>query len=64
MGASEDPELIERTFKFFMSKSRDQDAMSFFRGLESNFKARRALARFFKDEYDTVRLTTFEALES
>ncbi|KIL68636.1 hypothetical protein M378DRAFT_71638 [Amanita muscaria Koide BX008] len=54
MGASEDPELIERTFKFIASKSRDQDAMSFFRGLESNFKARRALARFFKDEYDTL----------
>jgi len=51
MGATEDPELMRRTFHFITVKSRDQDAPYFFRSLESNFKARRALAQFFKDEY-------------
>ncbi|KAF8626069.1 hypothetical protein AX15_005101, partial [Amanita polypyramis BW_CC] len=54
MGATEDPELIKKTFDFIMNKSRDQDTVYFFRGLEVNFKSRRALAQFFKDQYDAL----------
>ncbi|KAF8633724.1 hypothetical protein AX17_004382 [Amanita inopinata Kibby_2008] len=54
MGATEDPKLIKETFDFIMMKSRDQDMMYFFRGLETNFKTRRALAQFFKDEYNAL----------
>ncbi|TFK42895.1 peptidase family M1-domain-containing protein [Crucibulum laeve] len=54
MGATEDPQLIQETFKFITTKSKDQDIMYFFRGLSNNFKARRLLAKFFRDEYDVL----------
>ncbi|KAK2460553.1 hypothetical protein APHAL10511_007023 [Amanita phalloides] len=54
MGATEDPALIQKTFEFVMTKSRDQDILYFFRGLATNFKTRRALAVFFKDEYNAL----------
>ncbi|PFH52379.1 hypothetical protein AMATHDRAFT_140150 [Amanita thiersii Skay4041] len=54
MSATDNPQLIQSTFKFIMEKSRDQDVVYFFRGLEANFKARRALARFFMDEYENL----------
>lgn len=54
MGATEDPELLKQTLDFITHKSRDQDLIYFFFGLTSNFKTRRLLAQFFKDEYDKV----------
>jgi len=54
MGATENPELIQKTFDFVMTKSRDQDTLYFFRGLVTNFKTRRALAQFFQKEYDAL----------
>lgn len=55
MGATENPELIQKTFDFVMTKSRDQDVLYFFRGLGTNFKARRTLVQFFQNDYDAVR---------
>jgi aminopeptidase 2 len=54
MGVTEDLELVKQTLHFITHKARDQDIVYFFRGLGSNPKTRRALAQFFKDEYDTV----------
>lgn len=54
MGSVEDPELIKETFKFISTKARDQDVVYFFRGLSGNPKARRLLAQYFKEEYDTL----------
>jgi aminopeptidase 2 len=54
MGASEDPKLLEETLQYVLTEVRDQDVVYFFQGLESNYKARRLLAQFFKDHYDTV----------
>lgn len=54
MGATEDPELMQETFQFILSKARDQDVIYFFRGLSVNSKARRPLVHFFKDEYDNL----------
>jgi aminopeptidase 2 len=59
MGATENPELIQKTFDFVMTKSRDQDTLYFFRGLVTNFKTRRALAQFFQKEYDGVRIPRY-----
>lgn len=56
MGATEDPELMQETFQFILSKARDQDVIYFFRGLSVNSKARRPLVHFFKDEYDNVNI--------
>ncbi|KAG6885073.1 hypothetical protein C0993_006152 [Termitomyces sp. T159_Od127] len=54
MGSVEDPELVKETFGFISTKARDQDVVYFFRGLSGNPKARRLLAQYFKDEYDTL----------
>lgn len=54
MGATEDPELVKQTLDFITNQAKDQDIMYFFRGLSNNFKTRRVLAQFFKEEYDTV----------
>ncbi|KAF8892603.1 leucyl aminopeptidase [Infundibulicybe gibba] len=54
MGASQDLELAKETLAFMKSKSRDQDVVSFFRGLSANFKTRRLVAQYFKDEYDVL----------
>ncbi|KAF9466381.1 leucyl aminopeptidase [Collybia nuda] len=54
MGATEDPELVKQTLDFITHQARDQDIIYFFRGLSNNFKTRRILVQFFKDEYDTL----------
>jgi aminopeptidase 2 len=54
MGANPDPEYVNETFDYILNKSRDQDVIYYFRGLQLNFKARRDLAKFFKDNYDTL----------
>lgn len=51
MGTTQDPLLLDRTFSYILDKSRDQDCIYFFRGLQSNVLARRKLATFFKDNY-------------
>jgi aminopeptidase 2 len=56
MGATEDPNLQQKTFKFIAEKSRDQDVMYYFVGLEANPKTRRPLSQYFKDQYQVVRL--------
>lgn len=55
LGANQDSVLIKETFDYILNKSRDQDIMYYFRGLQLNFKARRALGDFFKANYETVR---------
>ncbi|KAG5728364.1 hypothetical protein E4T56_gene19148 [Termitomyces sp. T112] len=54
LGSAEDPELLKETLKFISTKARDQDVVYFFRGLSGNPKARRLLAQYFKEEYDTL----------
>jgi aminopeptidase 2 len=56
MGSTEDPGLMQETFQFILSKAKDQDVVHFFQGLSSNFKTRRLLVRFFKDEYNQVNV--------
>ena len=56
MGATEDPELIHKTFQFVINEARDQDVVDFFRGLSANPKTRRLLVQFFKQEYDRVNI--------
>lgn len=64
MGATEDPELLKQTLDFITHKSKDQDLIYFFFGLTSNFKTRRLLAQYFKDEYDNVSQRGIKNLES
>ncbi|KAG6821168.1 hypothetical protein H0H93_005388 [Arthromyces matolae] len=54
MGATEDPELLKKTFNFISTQARDQDVVYFFRGLANNSKARRLLVEYFRDEYDVL----------
>ncbi|KAJ7273515.1 ERAP1-like C-terminal domain-containing protein [Mycena haematopus] len=53
MGITRDPALLDQTFSYILTKSRDQDITYSFSGLQSNIYARRQLATFFKDNYDT-----------
>ncbi|KIY68739.1 leucyl aminopeptidase [Cylindrobasidium torrendii FP15055 ss-10] len=54
LGSTQSPELIEDTFKYTMTSARDQDFVYYFRGLTANPAARRQVATFFKDNYDTL----------
>jgi aminopeptidase 2 len=54
MGATHDPALLNETFQFIKTKSRDQDIIYYFRGLSVNTKMRRSLLGYFKDEYENV----------
>jgi hypothetical protein len=55
MGAVQDPKLAEETFQYILTKARDQDLHTFFTGLRSNPVTRRPLAKFFMDNYASVR---------
>ncbi|KAJ7109179.1 peptidase family M1-domain-containing protein [Mycena epipterygia] len=57
MGTTQDQTLLDQTFSYILTKSRDQDIMYFFRGLQSNALARRQLATFFKDNYEPASST-------
>ncbi|KAF7322818.1 Aminopeptidase [Mycena chlorophos] len=52
MARTEDAVLLEKTFSYIMKKSRDQDVLYFFRGLQGNPFARRKIPEFFKTNYD------------
>ncbi|KXN83489.1 Aminopeptidase 2, mitochondrial [Leucoagaricus sp. SymC.cos] len=54
MGATHDPQLLQETFEFIKTKSRDQDIIYYFRGLSVNIKMRRALVEYFKNQYETL----------
>ncbi|KAJ7046577.1 leucyl aminopeptidase [Mycena alexandri] len=54
MGSTQDPALLEKTFDYILTKSRDQDIVYFFRGLQTNNLAKKKLAVFFKDNYTTL----------
>lgn len=54
MGATENLELGKETLEFMANKSRDQDVMYFFRGLNQNTFTVKHLANFFFDHYDVV----------
>jgi hypothetical protein len=54
MGATQDPKLAEETLDYILTKARDQDLHTFFRGLQSNLKTRRLLANFFMKQLDVV----------
>lgn len=47
----------EETWKYIMTKSRDQNLPSFFAGLQDNPNARHFLAKKFKQNYNSVRLS-------
>ncbi|KAJ7489904.1 leucyl aminopeptidase, partial [Mycena galericulata] len=46
MGVTQDQTLLDETFAYILTKSRDQDTMYYFRGLQSNIIAKRQLVRF------------------
>ncbi|KAF7325843.1 Leucyl aminopeptidase [Mycena kentingensis (nom. inval.)] len=52
IGRVEKPEIMEQLFEYIRTKARDQDAVSFFRGLQANPIGRRRLAKFAMDNYD------------
>lgn len=54
MAATQDLDLIEETTRFITNNARDQDIVDFFVALGKNFKARRPLMNYFKDNYDMV----------
>jgi aminopeptidase 2 len=54
MCATEDPQLLEETCEHILTKARDQDVIYYIAGLAANYKARRQLTRFFKENYDNV----------
>jgi aminopeptidase 2 len=56
MGATQDPKLAQETLDYILTKARDQDLHSFFRGLQSNIKTRRLLAKFFMEQLDVVSI--------
>ncbi|KAI0064922.1 leucyl aminopeptidase [Artomyces pyxidatus] len=60
LGASPDPQLLETTFDIILTRSRNQDVMYFFHGLQENFKARRFLRASFEKHYDEF-VKRFEA---
>jgi len=62
MGSTEDPELLKETFQFILDRAKDQDVMYFFRELGANFKSRRLLAQFFKEQYDVVSIRSWSVL--
>ncbi|KAI0294885.1 leucyl aminopeptidase [Multifurca ochricompacta] len=49
-----DPALLARTFELLLSSVRNQDLISFFRGLATNPKAIIALRDFFEKNYDLI----------
>ena|ERR1700722_7033848 len=54
MGATEDHALAQETLQYILTGARDQDIHTFFAGLGANFKTRRLLATFFKEQFQTV----------
>jgi len=54
MGATEDPILAAETLEYMLKKARDQDIRYFFIGLQANFKTRRMLTQFFKDNFEIL----------
>jgi len=54
MGATQDPQLAQKTLNYITTGAKDQDIFYYFTGLGLNFKARRPLTKFFQDEYDVL----------
>ncbi|KAJ7242385.1 leucyl aminopeptidase [Mycena haematopus] len=54
IGCTVDLGLIKELFSYILTKARDQDAVFFCLGLETNPLARPLLVTFFKDNYDTL----------
>jgi len=54
MGVTQDQTLLDHTFSYILSRSRDQDIIYYFRGMQSNIIARRQLASFFKANYHSL----------
>ncbi|VDB93806.1 unnamed protein product [Peniophora sp. CBMAI 1063] len=54
LGATEDSALFERTLTLIRTKSRNQDVVHFFAGLNANHKARRRVRDYFEQEYETL----------
>jgi aminopeptidase 2 len=55
MCSPQDPLLMTETLEHIKTKSRDQDILQYFRGVSNNIKMRKALIKFFKVDYETVR---------
>ncbi|KAF9050721.1 leucyl aminopeptidase [Hymenopellis radicata] len=54
LGQTQDPALIQETFDYLLTSSRDQDFVYYLRGLSSNFQSRRQTAQFFRDNYAQI----------
>ncbi|KAF8162999.1 leucyl aminopeptidase [Crassisporium funariophilum] len=54
MGATQDVKLMEHMLDFMTNKTKDQDMFYFFGGLGGNFKGRRLLTKYFKEQYDVL----------
>ncbi|GJE97967.1 M1 family metallopeptidase [Phanerochaete sordida] len=54
MGASHDKALLEETWDYIMTKSRDQNLFYLFAGLQENFAGRHFLVRKFEENYDAL----------
>ncbi|KAJ6541995.1 leucyl aminopeptidase [Mycena vulgaris] len=52
VGYTQNLDLINELFSYMLTKSRDQDVVSFSSGLADNPLSRRLLPTFFKDNYD------------
>jgi aminopeptidase 2 len=59
MGNTLDPKLIDKTLEYIMTKARDQDLPYFFSGLSQN-KDHRIVGKFFKQNYDAVRVISIK----
>jgi aminopeptidase 2 len=54
IGLTRDMDLLNELFSYILTKTRDQDLVEFFFGLENNPLARSLVPQMFKDNYDTV----------
>lgn len=57
MTNTQDINLLEETLSFMLSKARDQDIVVFFAAFSRNYKARRMLTTFVKNNYDKVSVS-------
>ena len=54
LGATQDLALAEKTFQFMVNEAQDQDVLFVARGLQTNYKTRKFLARRTKEEFATL----------
>ena len=63
MCASKDESCNEDTEDFILNEARSQDIIYFFTGQQTNYGIRRRSAKFFMDNFETVRPYIFFGCE-